>query len=152
MSPISSTLSYHLPTFDWSATQPPDILLHVPHFIDITPPRLFMLSTSPLYAVIQFNEANLNQIVDACLATTDPSILLQQIQGTYDVLYGLDFLVDDQRRTILHLLAEHLEFVHWDTLFNAFAYLDCTDSSLQTPLHVAVSNRNLVHCNVPRRL
>jgi hypothetical protein len=89
-----------------------------------------MSYTSPHYPVILFNEANLNQVVDACLATTDPSILLQQIQGTYDVLYGLDFLVDDQRRTILHLLAEHPEFVHWDTLLKAFVYLDCTDPTL----------------------
>jgi hypothetical protein len=48
---------------------------------------------SPHYPLTIFNEANLNQIVDTCLATSDPCILLQQIQGTYDVLYGLDFLV-----------------------------------------------------------
>jgi ankyrin repeat protein len=52
--------------------------------------------------------------------------------------------VDDQRRTILYLLAEHLEFVHWDTLLKAFVYLDCADSYFQTPLHVAVTNRNRV--------
>jgi hypothetical protein len=59
--------------------------------------HLIHFATLSSYRVILFNEANLNQIADACLATTDPSILLQQIQGTYDLLYSLDFLVRARR-------------------------------------------------------
>lgn len=91
-----------------------------------------------------FSEANISTILDACLSASDESHLLHQIETVYDTIFGLDFVVDDQRRTLLHILAAMPDkFTYWNTILNGFVYLDMTDSALQTPLHVAIASRNI---------
>lgn len=89
-----------------------------------------------------FTDANISQIHDMCL-NSDQAHLKQLIEGVYDTIYGLDYVVDDQRRTLLHLLAENPKFTNWETLLKAFVYIDSTDSNLQTPLHISIQNKNL---------
>ena len=92
-----------------------------------------------------FSEANISTILDACLSAPDEAHLLQQIETVYDTIFGLDYVVDDQRRNLLHILAAMPDkFRYWETILHGFVYLDVTDSSLQTPLHVAINSRNLV--------
>jgi hypothetical protein len=49
--------------------------------------HLIHFATLSSYPVILFNEANLNQIVNACLATTDPSILSRYLRRLLCLLF-----------------------------------------------------------------
>ncbi|OHT16210.1 hypothetical protein TRFO_13371 [Tritrichomonas foetus] len=92
-----------------------------------------------------FTEANHATILEMCLnADSQHSQQLhQQLESVYLRTFGLDYLIDDQKRTILHVLAAKSDFIHWEIVLKGFVYLDGTDSHLQTALHISVLNRNL---------
>ena len=89
-----------------------------------------------------FVEANVNSIAEKCL-TADFSKLEQYVENNFGQGYGLDFCFDDQKRTLLHILAGNLQFEYWDLILRCFVYVNSPDISQQTPLHIAVSKKNL---------
>lgn len=93
-----------------------------------------------------FAEGNVHALLDACL-NADEKHLQQTLDNFNAENIGLDFYYDDYGRTLLHILASQREFKHWKLLLNSFIYLDSTDSSLQTPLHIAVINHNFAACD-----
>jgi ankyrin repeat protein len=89
--------------------------------------------------MLSFADASLSTVVDTCLAAKDEAVLLSEVEVIYDTLFGFDPIVDDQRRTALHILAEHTEFTFWEAILNGFVYVNAQDSTLRTPLHIALS-------------
>ena len=94
-----------------------------------------------------FVEANVNSIAEKCL-TADFSKLEQYVENNFGQGYGLDFCFDDQKRTLLHILAGNLQFEYWDLILRCFVYVNSPDISQQTPLHIAVSKKNLKAMNL----
>ncbi|EAY18514.1 hypothetical protein TVAG_083690 [Trichomonas vaginalis G3] len=92
-----------------------------------------------------FAEGNVNALLEACLNSDEKH--LQQLLDNFNAQnIGLDFYYDDNGRTLLHILASYPDFKYWKLLLNSFIYLDSTDSSLQTALHIAVLNKNVEAC------
>ena len=90
-------------------------------------------------------EARHSTVLEMCLTAigNNGQQLNNQLRSIYLSSFGLDFFLDDQKRTVLHVLAENLQFEHWEILLKGFVYLDGTDVHLQTALHISVKNRNL---------
>ena len=92
-----------------------------------------------------FSDANITSIFETCM-TSDEKHLKQQIEQFNLQNIGPDFYFDDSGQNLLHILAAHPEFTYWDLIIESFVYLDHADSKLQTPLHVAISNKNYRAC------
>lgn len=90
-------------------------------------------------------EARHSTVLEMCLTAigNNGQQLNNQLRSIYLPSFGLDFFLDDQKRTILHVLAENLQFEHWEVLLKGFVYIDGTDIRQQTALHIAVKSRNL---------
>ena len=86
-------------------------------------------------------EANFSTLLDMCL-TLDSRQLHQQIKPIYCKTYGLDFIFNDQKQNLLHVLAGMPRFRNWQVLLKGFLYLDLTDSFQQTALFIAVKEKN----------
>ena len=88
-------------------------------------------------------ETNISTLIDICL-NSDSHYLQKQIKNLCSALYGLDSFVDDQKQNLLHILASNHEFKNWDILLNGFVYLDTADNQFQTPLFIAIQQKNLI--------
>ncbi|OHS97008.1 hypothetical protein TRFO_36836 [Tritrichomonas foetus] len=90
-------------------------------------------------------EANHSSVLDLCLSADAQHAqhVSQQLENIYLYTYGLDFLVDDQKQTALHILASKLDFDQWDAILNGFVYLDAVDANNQTALLIAVQCSNI---------
>ncbi|KAH0803010.1 ankyrin repeat protein [Histomonas meleagridis] len=89
-----------------------------------------------------FVEANVHAMVEICL-NSDLDHLEQYVNNNFGQGFGLDFCLDDQKQTLLHILAGNLQFEYWDTILRCFVYVNSPDANQHTPLHIAVSKRNI---------
>ncbi|KAH0787656.1 serine/threonine-protein phosphatase 6 regulatory ankyrin repeat subunit A-like isoform X1 [Histomonas meleagridis] len=89
-----------------------------------------------------FAEANISTLIDICM-NSDRRHLQQQIESSFTTVYGLDFLVDDQKQNLLHILAASPNFTNWRILLSGFIYLNAVDSHLQTPLFISTKTKNI---------
>lgn len=90
-------------------------------------------------------EANYSYVSETCLGADahNAQIISQQLENIYLKSFGLDFLVDEDKHNVLHILAANTQFDQWDAILNGFVYLDNVDINSQTPLFVAVQNKNI---------
>ena len=92
-----------------------------------------------------FSEATHSMVLDLCLTSDSQHAhhMAKQLEDIYLTTFGLDYLVDDQKNTVLHSLAERPEFDQWDAILNGFVYLNATNAKSQTPLLIAIQNQNI---------
>ncbi|KAH0792281.1 ankyrin 2,3/unc44 [Histomonas meleagridis] len=90
-----------------------------------------------------YSETTLSSLLDLCL-TLNAQQLKRQLKPIYSKIYGLDYIMNNQKQNLLHVLAANHDFVNWPVLLKGFVYLDLIDAFQQTALYIAVNNKNFV--------
>ena len=89
-----------------------------------------------------FADTTISTLIDLC-TSSDKEQLARSLENITDCENGLDLCTNDQKLTLLHVMAADKKFTNWDVILKYFTYINATDSQQRTPLHVAVVYRNL---------
>lgn len=89
-----------------------------------------------------FTDTTIATLIDLCTGT-DQEQLERNLENLTDCENGLDLCTNESKLTLLHVMAADKKFSKWDVILKYFTYINATDSQQRTPLHVAVTFRNL---------